>query len=41
VLTDDPRPYGGTINLGDAPGFGYDINTAAFESGSGGVATIW
>ena len=41
VLTDDPRPRGGRIELGDAPGFGYELNTAAFGSGSGGVATIW
>ncbi|MES1257482.1 MAG: enolase C-terminal domain-like protein [Acidobacteriota bacterium] len=41
VLTDDPRPHAGVIRLGDAPGFGYDLNRAAFESGCQGVTTIW
>jgi L-rhamnonate dehydratase len=41
VLTDDPRPRAGAIALGDAPGFGYDLNSAAFEKGGEGVATIW
>lgn len=41
VLTDDPRPQAGVIRLGDAPGFGYDLNSVAFDQGSKGVATIW
>jgi L-rhamnonate dehydratase len=41
VLTDDPRPQNGFIRLSESPGFGYDINKAAFESGVEGVTTIW
>jgi L-alanine-DL-glutamate epimerase-like enolase superfamily enzyme len=40
VLTDDPRPKKGRLKLNDAPGFGYDINPAAFEKGAT-VAPIW
>lgn len=40
VLTDDPRPRDGKIQLSDAPGFGYELNRAAFEPGST-VAPIW
>jgi L-alanine-DL-glutamate epimerase-like enolase superfamily enzyme len=40
VLTDDPRPREGKIHLSDAPGFGYELNRAAFEPGST-VAPIW
>ncbi len=41
ILSDDPRPQDGKITLGDAPGFGYELNPAAFESGSAGVTPIW
>jgi L-rhamnonate dehydratase len=41
VLTDDPRPQNGFIRLSESPGFGYDINKAAFASGVAGVTTIW
>jgi L-rhamnonate dehydratase len=40
LLTDDPRPQNGVIRLGESPGFGYEINKAAFEQGVG-VTTIW
>lgn len=40
VLTDDPRPKEGRLKLSDAPGFGYDINLAAFAKGAT-VAPIW
>jgi len=41
ILTDDPRPQDGKIVLGEEPGFGYELNAAAFESGSAGVTPIW
>jgi L-rhamnonate dehydratase len=41
VLTDDPRPSGGTLELSDAPGFGYALDEAAFRPGSPGVSPIW
>ena len=41
VLTDDPRPEQGMLTLPAAPGFGYDLNRAAFAPGAPGVATIW
>jgi galactonate dehydratase len=41
VLTDDPRPQDGLIALGNAPGFGYELNASAFEAGCPGVTTIW
>lgn len=41
VLSDDPRPQDGSITLGNAPGFGYELNGAAFEAGCPGVTTIW
>jgi len=40
ILSDDPRPQDGKITLGDAPGFGYELNPAAFEN-DGGVTPIW
>lgn len=40
VLTDDPRPVGGEITLGDQPGFGYTLNERVFREGLS-VATIW
>ncbi len=40
VLTDDPRPKDGRLSLAPSPGFGYDINRAAFEEGAT-VAPIW
>ena len=41
VLTDDPRPRDGRIVLSDAPGFGYELNTAVFADSSSRVTTIW
>lgn len=41
VLTDDPRPQGGILQVPASPGFGYDLNAAAFAPGAPGVATIW
>ena len=41
LLTDDPRPQGGVLRVPTAPGFGYDLNAAAFVPGAPGVATIW
>lgn len=40
VLTDDPRPRAGSLPLSSAPGFGYELNHAAFEPGAA-VAPIW
>jgi L-rhamnonate dehydratase len=41
VLTDDPRPKDGYIELSDAPGFGYALNPAAFGPDAKLVAPIW
>jgi L-rhamnonate dehydratase len=41
VLTDDPRPSGGTLELSGAPGFGYALDEAAFRPGGPGVSPIW
>jgi L-alanine-DL-glutamate epimerase-like enolase superfamily enzyme len=41
VLTDDPRPKDGALRLSGAPGFGYELNDAAFAPGAGGVSPIW
>ncbi len=40
VLTDDPRPVAGRLELSDRPGFGYELDPAAFAPGAT-VATIW
>ncbi len=40
VLTDDPRPANGWLELSDQPGFGYALNPRAFEEGVT-VAPIW
>jgi L-rhamnonate dehydratase len=40
VLTGDPRPAGGQIALGAAPGFGYALDERVFAEGLP-VATIW
>jgi L-rhamnonate dehydratase len=40
VLTDDPRPRNGLLQLSDAPGFGYELNPAALQPGAT-VAPIW
>lgn len=40
VLTGDPRPVGGLIELSDAPGFGYSLDERVFADGLP-VATIW
>ncbi|HEX7115173.1 MAG TPA: enolase C-terminal domain-like protein [Steroidobacter sp.] len=40
VLTDDPRPKNAKLALSTAPGFGYDLDRAAFEPGAT-VAPIW
>lgn len=40
VLTADPEPRAGTIDLPSAPGFGYELDTDAFAPGAV-VATIW
>lgn len=41
VLTDDPRPAGGLLNLTDQPGFGYALNTVVFRDGGKPVPPIW
>lgn len=41
VLTGDPSPVDGVLTVPTAPGFGYDLNAAAFAPGAPGVATIW
>jgi len=41
VLTDDPRPVGGVMRLGDAPGFGYGLNEAVFTPDGPPVTPIW
>ena len=40
MLTDDPRPRDGRLELSDAPGFGYALNEAASAEG-GTVSPIW
>jgi len=40
VLTGDPRPVGGLIELSDGPGFGYSLDERVFAEGLP-VATIW
>lgn len=40
VLTEDPRPVAGELELSAAPGFGYELNDAAFVPGAE-VAPIW
>jgi L-rhamnonate dehydratase len=41
VLTDDPRPVNGWLDLADRPGFGYSLNQAAFGDNAQQVAPIW
>jgi L-rhamnonate dehydratase len=41
VLTDDPRPQNGELTLSDKPGFGYDLNPAAFGEHAEPVTPIW
>lgn len=41
VLTDDPRPANGWLELSDRPGFGYELNTSAFTGDNQAVAPIW
>ena len=41
VLTDDPRPVEGRLELSDRPGFGYELNEDAFAGDGRPVATIW
>lgn len=41
VLTDDPRPVEGLIQLGDNPGFGYGLNERVFREAGRPVTTIW
>ena len=40
VLTQDPRPAGGALELSDEPGFGYELNDPAFREGET-VSPIW
>lgn len=43
VLSDDPRPVGGELMLGDKPGFGYGLNAAVFDKSDENrrVTPIW
>jgi L-alanine-DL-glutamate epimerase-like enolase superfamily enzyme len=41
VLTNDPRPVEGRLELSDRPGFGYELNEDAFAGDGRTVATIW
>lgn len=40
LLTEDPRPRDGLLELSGAPGFGYELNEAAFAEGAT-VSPIW
>jgi L-alanine-DL-glutamate epimerase-like enolase superfamily enzyme len=40
VLTGEPRPRDGRLELPDVPGFGYEVNEAAFAPGAR-VSPIW
>jgi L-rhamnonate dehydratase len=40
VLTEEPRPHDGKLELGGAPGFGYELNDLAFREGET-VSPIW
>lgn len=41
VLTNDPQPVDGRLEVADRPGFGYELNPEAFGGDSQEVATIW
>jgi L-alanine-DL-glutamate epimerase-like enolase superfamily enzyme len=41
VLTNDPPPVEGRLELSDRPGFGYEVNRDAFVGDGRTVATIW
>lgn len=40
LFTPEPRPQDGTLQLTDAPGFGYELNESALSS-PGGVTPVW